>query len=47
MKKLLIPFLLLDILINACKKDEVVIVPAETPLASFFADSTIKFGAKH
>ena len=33
-------------MINACKKDEAVIVPAETPLTSFFADSPIKFGAK-
>ena len=46
MKKLLIPLLLLVVLINACKKDEAVIVPSETPLTSFFADSTIKFGAK-
>ncbi len=45
MKKLLIPFFLLGLLINACKKDEVV-TAAETPLASFFADSTVKFGAK-
>lgn len=45
MKKLLIPFILLFVLINACKKEETV-VPSETPLASFFADSTIKFGSK-
>ena len=45
MKKLLIPFVLLVVLINACKKDEAT-VPAETPLASFFADSTVRFGAK-
>jgi hypothetical protein len=45
MKKLLIPFLLLGLLINACKKDEAV-TAAETPLASFFADSTVKFGSK-
>jgi hypothetical protein len=45
MKKLLIPFFLLGLLINACKKDEAV-TASETPLASFFADSTIKFGAK-
>jgi hypothetical protein len=45
MKKLLIPFFLLGLLINACKKDDAV-TASETPLASFFADSTIKFGAK-
>jgi hypothetical protein len=45
MKKLLIPFFLLIVLINACKKDEAV-TPAETPLANFFADSTVKFLAK-
>ena len=46
MKKLLIPFLFIVLLTNACKKDDTVSTPAETPLASFFADSTIKFGAK-
>jgi hypothetical protein len=45
MKKLLIPFLLLGLLINACKKDEAV-TASETPLTSFFADSTVKFLAK-
>jgi hypothetical protein len=45
MKKLLIPFFLLVLFINACKKDEVV-TPSETPLANFFADSTVKFGTK-
>jgi hypothetical protein len=45
MKKLLIPFLFLGLLINACKKDEAV-TASETPLASFFADSTVKFLAK-
>lgn len=45
MKKLLIPFFLLILLASACKKDEAVNV-SETPLATFFADSTVKFGAK-
>ena len=45
MKKLLIPFILLVVIMNACKKDEAT-VPAETPLAKFFADSTVKFGSK-
>ena len=47
MKKLLIPFIiLLFVFTNACKKDEAPVTPSETPLAKFFADSTVKFGNK-
>jgi hypothetical protein len=40
MKKLLIPFFLLGLLINACKKDDTVVVkPSENPVASLIADA--------
>ncbi|PWK28640.1 uncharacterized protein DUF4082 [Arcicella aurantiaca] len=45
MKNLSIFFFTLILLASACKKEETT-TPAETPLASFFADSTVKFGAK-
>jgi hypothetical protein len=45
MKNLSIFFLALLLLVSACKKDEAT-TPSETPLASFFADSTVKTGAK-
>jgi hypothetical protein len=41
MKKLLIPFFLLGLLINACKKDDAVAVkPSETPVSTFISGST-------
>jgi hypothetical protein len=40
MKKLLIPFFLLGLLINACKKDDVAAVkPSENPVASLISDA--------
>ncbi|MDZ7899056.1 MAG: hypothetical protein U5N85_13665 [Arcicella sp.] len=46
MKKLLIPFFLLGLLINACKKDEVVTVkPSETPVSSLLSETDWKLTA--
>jgi hypothetical protein len=43
MKKLLIPFLLLGLLINACKKDDAAAVkPSENPVASLLTDADWK-----
>jgi Domain of unknown function (DUF4082) len=40
MKKLLIPFLFVGLLLNACKKDDTVAVkPSENPVASLVADA--------
>ncbi len=41
MKKLLIPFLFLGLLLNACKKDDAVAVkPSENPLTTFLSGSS-------
>lgn len=39
MKKLLIPFFLLFVLVNACKKDEISIKPSENPVSSLVSDA--------
>jgi hypothetical protein len=46
MKKLLIPFLLLGLLINACKKDDTAAVkPSETPVATLVSEADWKLTA--
>jgi hypothetical protein len=48
MKKLLIPFLFLGLLLNACKKDDTVAVkPSENPVASLLTDADWKITTRN